>query len=524
MRRLVCLTVVLALSGWSAAASAAEFDVSMSSLLGGDGDDAVVAAVLQSDKSIVLAANFAGSTPTDSVESLGEAAGDDAGHLVVLEPDGAEIRAVYRVGRSVHDLAVDEQDNIYVAAGDSGLIKLSSSLALEWTKTPGHIRRVDVGAGLVVGLQPDNTQDADNTPGRGTVHVYESSDVADHVDFDGHRNTLDVCYSAPTETFVTVGWRQARADGNPVQIAYLRGTSRSGQTLWTAYDWSTDNDSDDFINRPENNMADTRGYRCAVSPDGDVYAAFETAGGNHIFRYDPFDISTKVDIVGGDKYHEFYNTASEHKLFFARYDAETGEYVRGQQLTGRLSSDDSGNTVRIKEGALAVGDDGKVYLVGSAAFGLPLTFRPEGTGEYTGGAYLVVMDADLDERLYVTRMTPNGAGNALAVRSLSDGARVVYGGSTQLENNEFHAVDPLQTELGGGERDGFVTVLGGEAGDPVDPGGNGGGAGDDSGASDDSNASAGCGCATSDGSHDVSWAFVLLLWAVSRASRRGRGW
>ena len=135
--------------------------------------------------------------------------------------------------------------------------------------------------------------------------------------FAGHRNTLDIALNASSETVVLIGWRQATAnDGmrnEPVQIAYLRGVGTDGVTRWTDYDWSTEVGSPNFINRPENNMADTRGYRVSFGRDGRLLAAFECAGGNHIFRYLPTDIATRSAIVGGDTFHTFSNTRSEHK-------------------------------------------------------------------------------------------------------------------------------------------------------------------------------------------------------------------
>ena len=42
------------------------------------------------------------------------------------------------------------------------------------------------------------------------------------------------------------------------------------------------------------------------------------AGGNHLFRYDPFDVTKTAPIVGGDLFHGFQNSKSEDKTFFAR--------------------------------------------------------------------------------------------------------------------------------------------------------------------------------------------------------------
>ena len=93
-----------------------------------------------------------------------------------------------------------------------------------------------------------------------------------------------------------------------------------GEAKWTDYDWSTDPASDRFLNKPENNMADMRAYRCARGEDGKLYVAFEAAGGNHAARYHPRDIMRKTAMAGGDKYHQFFNSGAEHKTLFGRYD------------------------------------------------------------------------------------------------------------------------------------------------------------------------------------------------------------
>lgn len=50
------------------------------------------------------------------------------------------------------------------------------------------------------------------------------------------------------------------------------------ERAWTSWGFHEDNVTLD--------MADTRMYRLSVGPDGQLYSAGETAGGNTIFRYD----------------------------------------------------------------------------------------------------------------------------------------------------------------------------------------------------------------------------------------------
>jgi len=428
---------------------------------------------------------------------------------------------------SIWDLALDDDDHLYVASGDAGLIALSADGSeIRWRAEVGHVHRVAVAGDRIAVLVPSNASDAETSGGAGTVHVFDTSGTA-LGSFPGHRNTLDLAVHAATRSVILIGWRQANAsDGSatrPVQIAYLRSVAFDGTTRWTAYDWSTETDADDFLNRPENNMADTRGYRVSVGGDGRVYAAFECAGGNHIFRYDPLDISTRVAIVGGDRYHEFFDTRSEHKTFMAIYDADTGAYQMGQQLTGRLSSG-AGNTVRVRSGEITADESGRVYLAGTAASGLPLSFTPPDTGDYSGGAYLVVMSPDLAERLYVTRIDPGGAAHQVAARSIEGRTTIVLVGETSDDGAETYASMAFQGASGGGV-DGFVTVFGGEAGllEPLDAGPRDAATPRDGGGAEPAASEAGCGCrAVGDrGARDAPYVLApfLIAWGIRRRKR-----
>ncbi len=444
----------------------AQYTLSTSSYLGDGGStDKVFGSRIQSDGTIVLAANIGSATPGGKTAVLlNGATSSSSGAIIRLAADGRTVLSVTRVAAQVLDLAIDGSDNIYVAAATGGVLKLNATASiLSWARLAGiHIHRVDAGpGGYSVALKPSSITTADENAGTGTVYVFQANGT-EVANFAGHRNTQDVAIDEASQTVIHIGWRQANAfDGSstqPVQIAYIRGRSYTGTIKWTDYDWSTDPASADFINKPENNMADTRGYRCSLGADGKLYAAFEAAGGNHIFRYSPTSITTKVSIVGGDKYHNFYNTKSEHKTFFGRYEPATGAYLKGQQLVNRLS-DGSGNTIRTRGGEIRADAQGRVYIGGSSAAGLPMTYDPLPAGSYNGGAWFMVMSSDFITRLYVTRVSTAGETSAIDARVLSGtAANIVWGGrvpSTALQ----YTSNALQPAAGGGTQDGFFAVI-----------------------------------------------------------------
>ncbi len=417
------------------------------SLLGGPGDRIYGAAIL-SDGSLVVGGVLSAGPVADKAREL--VAGK--GVVARLSADGRSVLQAVRVGEAVRDLAVDGQDHIYVA-GAEGVLQLDKELSqvLGQVKTPRAAVRIDVGPqGTVAALVPD--KDNRSAPGAGQVLVL-SPEGKEISRFPGYNNTLDICLHEPSGTVVLIGWRQARAsDGKreePVQIAYLRGYDLQGKLRWSNYDWSVDRNAPGFINRPENNMADTRGYRCCIGGDGKLYAAFECAGGNHIFRYEP-RLNDRQEWVAaggkrprGDNYHEFHNSRAEHKLFFARYDPATGTYERGQQFCGRLANGRA-NAVRMIEGAIAADATGRLYLAGTAAAGLPLDFVPPQSGEYTGGNYLLVMPPDFRKRHWCTRLQAGAHTHALAVRRVNGKTTVLLGGAAASKPEPFPAVHALQ--------------------------------------------------------------------------------
>jgi hypothetical protein len=363
------------------------------------------------------------------------------------------------VARLLTDLALDARDNIYLAAWEDGIIKLNPTAdKVRWSHKPLKVTRLDAGPqGYCAAL---GIEEGDKPFDKGHNVLLYDPQGKQLAAFGAGKWKFDICIHEPSQTVIYVGFKNAHTGRNPVQICYIRGAAYDGSEKYTCYDWSADPDSDRYLNKPANNMADTRAYRCAVGRDGKLYCAFESAGGNHIFRYSPFDITQKVEIVGGDKFHEWYNTRAEHKTFFARYDPATGAYLAGQQFCGRLSSG-RGNAVRVKEGDLTADETGRVYLVGAAASGLPMPpSHPDQktgrclVGAYAGGAFLLVMSPDFKDRLFCARFADQTT-HAVSARSIADTTHIALTGRGAAEVYTHHPIQPALN----GPQDGWFSAL-----------------------------------------------------------------
>jgi hypothetical protein len=436
-----------------APAGAEEFTIVASSFLGADGDS-VRGVRIQSDGTIVLAANLTDASWGGTAVANLTAQPAAKGFVLRLRGDGRQALGAARVAAEIADLSIDDKDEIYLACGKGGLAKVSAKAdKVLWTKDMGTIcSRIAAGR---------DGHCAAALPGKG-IALFDPAgrEMANGI---GRTNTSDVCIDSASKTLIAVGTRQAKAhDGKrmePVQICYVLGMAYDGQTKWINYDWATQRDSDRFINKPTNNMADTRGYRCTIGRDGALYCGFESAGGNHIFRYSPVNIMEPVKLAGGDRYHQFYKTGAQHKSVLIKFDPATGKFLQGQQFCPR-DDRDTGVNSRLKEGDLQADDEGRLYLAGYADPNLPLTLDPCPAGEARGGAYLLAMSADFAKRLLCTRMQgkeKQGESSAHAVDARKVGGKllVVYAGSGAQAG--MHTIAPIQKEASGNV--GFFVIL-----------------------------------------------------------------
>ena len=116
-----------------------------------------------------------------------------------------------------------------------------------------------------------------------------------------------------------------------------------------------------------------------------------------------------------------------------------------------------------KSGAITADEQGRVYVVGTSAYGLPLSINPD-DGNYTGGGFILVMSPDLRTRLLCTRTASGkGASHAVDARVFDKDVRAVYGGSGMAAGMfTTNALQARSADQGGGKdgpSDGFFVVI-----------------------------------------------------------------
>jgi hypothetical protein len=433
-----------------------------SGFIGSADNDEVRAVVIKENNEIVLAGNFgvinSGSAP---VYYLNGATASSLGAIVVLKSDGQSILSVTRLATSIADMAKDENDYLYVAAPAAGAFKLSPSANnIIWQKTYAKpVHRIDAAKkGKAVVMLANESDVDDGTLTGCSMYIYDEagnqlasmSSVAQY--------GADVAIDDVSETVIAVGFKNYDTyDGSansqllPVYVPVMRGYAFNGNIKYTAYDWDKDTLSPRWLNRSANNMADARLNRCTIGKDGKLYAAGQTYGGNHCFRWDPFDIMLSTPQAGGDNFHTMANTSTVTHVFFGRYEPGTGNVLKSNNLTARLDNGKD-NSIFIQNGNIDADETGRVLLTGLSAFGFPLAIDHM-PGLYRGGAYVLMMNADMNQRIYSSRLLADGAnGRAVYVKNSE---QWIVAGSTTTTN--IYLTAPLQSTKNAGA-DGWLAV------------------------------------------------------------------
>jgi uncharacterized repeat protein (TIGR02543 family) len=226
----LALALLLPLVTLAEEAETNPFTVSVNSYLGGTGDfDAVTGAEIQSDGTIVLVAIISNAQPGGIAPILVNGATTESGAAILrLSSDGRTLISVTRTGEELFDVSLDADDNIYVAAGYDGLLKLnpSADTVLFQRKAGTFIARVDAARnGDVAILAPinygpdmaDGRRREHNNAGASWIHAYDANgDLITEFQTLGGRNNVDVAIwdgdgNREDARIVYIGWRQAWA-------------------------------------------------------------------------------------------------------------------------------------------------------------------------------------------------------------------------------------------------------------------------------------------------------------------------
>jgi hypothetical protein len=427
------------------------YEIVTSSWLGGQEGDQVRGMRVAPDGSLYLVAQISGDLPWAGTPTLlNGASAVSSGVYLHLDATGQTVLAYARIAENVYHLGTDAVGHPYIGTS-AGLIKLDpATLSVLWVARPDlQFYDLDVAPGGLVAARNSSY-----------THIFDADGTNERI-IPNYQRTFDVAIDQDRQVLYQIGWRQASTQCNPVQIAYLRAVDFDGNVLWLNYDWPScvlepgcpDSTCTALDGRPFTNlMADTRGYRVTLGLDGYLYGGYEAAGGNHIMRraagWDPNNDNLLVPssfVSGPDMFHQFSNTKSEHKTVIVRYDPETGKHLLGQEFLTRFWDGNAyaGNSWRIKDGEITVDADGRLYIVGSSASGMPIegfqgytpspgeiTFNPwAGEPVYTGGAYVIVMDPTLSKREFTTRLSGgNAAGVAVDFRNDNARPMLAWGG------------------------------------------------------------------------------------------------
>ena len=432
------------------------------SLLGGSGnDDAIRGSLIQKNGVIVLAANISNKSFSGITEKLlNNATNLSSGAIIRLTPDGQKILSITRIATQVADLAADSLGNLYVAAGINGLIKLSPKAdSILWSKNFSKtVHRVSSGKNgyNVIFVSTNPNLDDETISESVSIYVHDKNGNLLSVGSGASQYTSDVTIDEASQTIIITGFKNFNTPGSigtqllPVYVPVIVGRAFDGSQKYRGYDWGSDETATNWINRSNNNMADVRAVRTTLGKDGKLYVLYEVYGGNHVLRYQPFDIMQTAPIVAGDTFFNFANTGTEVKVFIGRYDASNLTYLAGQQFVSRLPNT-KGNTVFSRLGNVDADEDGRVYYTGESAFGLPIDvdYLP---GEYLGGAVILVLSPNMATREICTRLTIDGNGRTIAIRNKN---HWFVGGSL---STEMYQSGSLQTSING-MQDGWFAVL-----------------------------------------------------------------
>jgi hypothetical protein len=382
-----------------------DFAVCRASAWGSDGSAQLLATAIDRDGYLLLG----GQTPTAApgVPTLTLTA-DGTGILERADTLGNTL-ALVRLGSKVNDLGL-LGDSVLVAT-DLGVTRLSSDLrSVLNDQAIGEVLRVAASGESVL------TLGADARVRSFDVNLNELAELPLAAE-----TTEDIAVDEVTGLSVVTGAKLPPATSQcQGTLPFIRAYDAQGELAWSAYD----------AEDPLTWCASSTGKRLEIK-QGKLYYAGEQHGGNSVHLRDPRDPSVQAPLVSYDEFSTGAGKAIGVYSFVARFDLTTGAFETGQVVVPR----EAGVGGDLSTSALAVDEAGRIFLGGqlSCCIDRREERRVAGTplGPYAGPeASLLVLSADLRERLTWTSFTDTAGPAKSAVRALAVGAGVGVVGAT----------------------------------------------------------------------------------------------
>ncbi|MFW5959827.1 MAG: Ig-like domain-containing protein [Chitinivibrionales bacterium] len=386
MRGFICFLL------FAATLSAGDLDLYFGTYLGGSGADEVSGADIGSNREIVITGSF---SSTDLDVTSTEINGGGNGGVVRVTSEG-EILSFTSVPDRIDDMEIAKSSGRIGVIGEFGTYILSSDASeILWEKPAlnlndggsvlGPGRRISIGSDGTVAVLYGKSFAVYNA---GSDLIGTGSVNRDHVN--------DISVDGDNNQIIVVSFDQKHTCSNPVQIAAVDAFSYTGTAEWTSYGF--DATPEIFCDGPSGNqMADSRALLVTVGPDGKIYFAAESAGGNTIFRYNGKDVVTET-IQHYDKFTQAYNTVSNHITYVGRMDKD-GVVEKGQLFISRQNDPpDAGNTVNPR--CLDIDTEGNIYVGGKSAYNIDDSdgLFIEGQEVTTAGGFVLISDNEFTTR------------------------------------------------------------------------------------------------------------------------------
>jgi hypothetical protein len=439
--------------------------------LGTAGFDEIRGAVIKENNDIVYAANIGNINIAGATKYYLNGATDASpGAILILSSDGKKLKSITRVCTKIADLSKDRNDNLYLACIGEGVIKLNPTATyMFWKNLPTNgknVQRIDAGpSGKHVVLYAVETSIDDATLTGTIAYLYDKDGVQLTTCSGIGQYGADVCIDETNQLVITVGFKNfsttdlSGTNGSqPVYVPIMKGFNFSGVQVWKDYDWSSSPTDlgppplPMWLNMQDNNMADARLSRCSIGKDGKLYAMGQIYGGNHLFRYDPKNITQAGQMAAStDTWFSMQNTGTEIHTIIGRYNPVNGDVIRNQTITARLGST-KGNSFISEFGDINADEFGNCYFTGTSAYGMPMAVEYQ-PGLYTGGGFLMMTNYSMTTRTLSLRLSESGYGKALAVKKKD---QMTFAGKTTAA--EMYVSNPLQA-LSAGGTDAFYAVL-----------------------------------------------------------------